>query len=81
MTWKRIRALLAGAVVVAMSSMEAVGQKQPDAEDPAIGTAEPEAPAFFRFDELGAAAGSLMDVDDSAEKDRGCGSTTMILIW
>ena len=46
-------ALLSAAMVVAMSSMEAAGQEQPNAEDRATDVAEPEAPAFFRLDYSG----------------------------
>lgn len=46
-------ALVSAAMVVGMSSMEATGQEQPDAENPATDVAEPEAPAFFRLDYSG----------------------------
>ncbi len=48
-TW----AILSAAMVVAMSSMEAAGQEQPDAVDPATDVVQPEAPAFFRLDYSG----------------------------
>lgn len=46
-------ALLSAAVVMATSSMRAIGQEQTDTEVPASDTAESEAPAFFRLDYSG----------------------------
>ncbi len=46
-------ALVSAAIFVSMSSMEAAGQEQTDAEDPTTDVAEPEAPAFFRLDYSG----------------------------
>ncbi len=46
-------ALVSAVMAVAMSSMGAAGQEQPDAEDRATDVAEPEAPAFFRLDYSG----------------------------
>ena len=46
-------ALVSAAMVVAVGSVEAAGQDQPDTTVPAAETAEPEAPAFFRLDYSG----------------------------
>ena len=49
----RTLALVSAAVVMAMSSMEAAGQDQPDVEVSATETTESEAPALFRLDYSG----------------------------